>query len=63
MAADYIVTVKVLDTTVSWTRIIRLWSPLIYFLDHASLRSNCSIIIRSANKLLEYKHDTTSDSG
>ena len=55
MAADYIITVKVLGTSVSWVRTVRLWSPLIYLLDHASLRLNCSIIIKPANLLLEYK--------
>lgn len=56
MAADYIITVKVLGTSISWAITVRLWSPLIYLLDHASLRLNCSIIIRPANKLLEYKN-------
>ena len=60
MAADYIITVKVLGTSVSWTRIVRLWSPLIYLLDHASLRPGCSIIIKPASLLLENKRDTTS---
>lgn len=55
MGADFIVIVKVHGTSVSWTRNVRLWSPLIYLLDHASLRLNCSIIIKPANLLLEHK--------
>lgn len=55
MCADYVVTVKVNDTNVSWARTIRLWNPRIFLLNHASLRPNCSIIIKSANLLLESK--------
>ncbi len=62
MAADFLITIKVRGTNVSWTKVVRLWSPLIYLLNHASLRCNCSIIIRPANLLLEYKRDKTSDS-
>lgn len=62
MGADFVVTVKILGSNTSWTKIVRLWSPLNYLLDHASLRLDCSIIIKPANLLLEYKSDTTSDS-
>ena len=55
MCADYIVTVKINDTNISFTRIIRLWDPRIFLLNHASLRLNCCIIIKPANLLLESK--------
>jgi len=62
MSADYIVTTKVRNTTVAWSATVRLWSPLIYLLNRASLAIDCCIIIKPANKLLENKNDTTSDS-
>ena len=55
MGADFIVTVKVNGTNVSWTKTVRLWSPQIFLLNHASLRLDCSIIIKPANLLLELK--------
>ena len=59
--ADFIVTIKVSHTDLRFTRIVRLWSPLLYLLNQVSLRSNCGIIIKPANKLLENNHDTTSN--
>jgi len=55
MHADFIITVKVRGTNVSWTKKVRLWSPQIYLLNYASLRLDCSIIIKPANLLLESK--------
>lgn len=61
MAADYIVTIRVNNTDILLTKILRLWSPQIYLLNCASLRLNCSVIIKSANELLEYKGDKTTN--
>lgn len=61
MAADFIITVGFFGTSARFSRVIRLWSPQLYFLNRVSLRLTCSIIIVSTSKLLEYKGDQKTD--
>lgn len=63
MSADFIVTIIVRPSSkILFSKVVRLWSPQLYFLNYASLNVSSCIMIRPANLLLENKRDTTSDS-